>query len=139
MWLNEGWANYSEYLFAENVYGREKYLMLIKENHKNVLQYAHSNNRDGEPLPVSGIGHEHTYGMHVYQKGGDMVHTLRGIMGDDAFFRACADFQDSFKFQSVNTEDMMNFFNNYSRFDLAHFSSSGYKRRDFVISTCFQH
>jgi hypothetical protein len=69
--------------------------------------------------------------MHVYQKGGDMVHTLRGIMGDDAFFRACADFQDSFKFQSVNTEDMMNFFNNYSRFDLAHFFEQWIQTKGF--------
>ena len=85
--MNEGWASYSERLFLEHLYGKERYKNSIRDNHKSVLHYAHL--RDGDTLPVSGIGHENTYGMHVYDKGADMVHTLRGYMGDSAFFKAC--------------------------------------------------
>ena len=86
MWLNEGWASYSERIFLEAVYGRARYNEDIEENHRAVLQFAHV--QDGAILPVSGIGHANTYGRHVYNKGADMVHTLRGMMGDTAFFAA---------------------------------------------------
>ncbi|MBR9860909.1 hypothetical protein GYB22_09200 [bacterium] len=137
MWLNEGWANYSEYLFAEAVYGKEEYLKRIKANHLNVLQFAHTPLRDGEALPVSGIGHAHTYGMHVYQKGGDMVHTLRGIMGDDAFFDACEDFQEQFKFQNVSTEDLKKVFETHTSYDLDPFFDQWIKTRGFCHNYIF--
>lgn len=86
MWLNEGWASFSEFLFLENMYGRDAYDEAVASNHKNILHYAHL--RDGTALPVSGVGHEHTYGMHVYKKGADVIHALRHVMGDSAFFTA---------------------------------------------------
>jgi aminopeptidase N len=108
MWLNEGWASYSERIFLEAVYGRERYDEDIEDNHRQVLQFAHV--QDGEVLPVSGIGHANTYGRHVYNKGADMVHTLRGMMGDTAFFAACTSFQQEFKFKDVTTDDMRRHF-----------------------------
>ncbi|MCH7973532.1 MAG: hypothetical protein IH949_06550 [Bacteroidetes bacterium] len=41
MWLNEGWASYSEYLFFEEVYGRERYNDEVRSNHEKVLRKAH--------------------------------------------------------------------------------------------------
>lgn len=119
MWLNEGWASYSESLFLEGVYGKERYAEHVEENHRSVLQFAHI--RDGAALPVSGIGHANTYGSHVYNKGADMVHTLRGIMGDEAFFNACRSFQSTFKFEAVSTDDMYNRFQAFTSNDLKPF------------------
>ena len=67
MWLNEGWASYSERLFLEAVYGKKAYEDDIEANHHSVLQFAHV--LDEAVLPVSGIGHANTYGRHVYDKG----------------------------------------------------------------------
>jgi hypothetical protein len=130
MWLNEGWASYSERIFLEAVYGKERYAEDIEDNHRAVLQFAHV--QDEAILPVSGIGHANTYGRHVYNKGADMVHTLRGFMGDSAFFKACASFQQKFKFKDVSTEDMLTHFQDYTTLDLSGFFNQWIKKAGFA-------
>lgn len=111
MWINEGWASYSERLFLENVYGREAYLKAVADNHKQVLHYAHLS--DGAPLPVSGVAHSNTYGMHVYKKGADVIHSLRGVMGDSAFFTAIRTLMEEKAYGNVNTEELKAHFSRY--------------------------
>ncbi|MFY0644586.1 MAG: T9SS type A sorting domain-containing protein [Bacteroidia bacterium] len=130
MWINEGWASFSERVFLEAVYGKEAYKDDIRSNHKAVVHYAHL--RDGQTLPVSGIGHANTYGMHVYDKGADMVHTLRGFMGDSAFFKACASFQKDFKFKDVSTEDMRDHFQQFTSISLDKFFEQWIKTAGFA-------
>lgn len=119
MWINEGWASYSERVFLEYVYGRERYDEDISANHRAVLHYAHL--RDGDTLPVSGIGHDNTYGMHVYDKGADVVHTLRGYMGDSAFFKAVQSFLTDYKFKDVSSGDLEAHFQKFTSYDLKAF------------------
>ena len=130
MWLNEGWASFSESLFLEAVYGRPRYESNVEANHRDVLQFAHI--RDGESLPVSGIGWANTYGSHVYNKGADMVHTLRGFMGDEAFFKACASFQAKFKLKDVSTEDLEAEFQKFTSVDLSGFFGQWIKTKGFA-------
>jgi hypothetical protein len=130
MWLNEGWASYSERIFLETVYGKNKYDEDIEANHRSVLQFAHV--QDGAILPVSGIGHANTYGRHVYNKGADMVHTLRGFMGDEAFFKACAAFQSTYKLKDVSTEDMLASFQQHTSLDLVGFFMQWIKKPGFA-------
>lgn len=130
MWLNEGWASYSERIFLEAVYGRARYDEDIEDNHRQVLQFAHI--QDGAVLPVSGIGHANTYGRHVYNKGADMVHTLRGMMGDEAFFRACAGFQKKYKFTAVTTRDMEAYFSEFTALNLSGFFDYWVKEAGFA-------
>jgi hypothetical protein len=126
MWLNEGWASFSESLFLEFVYGKERYKSYTSDNHRNVLHYAHL--RDGGALPVSGVGHSNTYGSHVYSKGADMVHTLRGWMGDSAFFEACSTFIEERKFTSITTDDMATEFQKHTSTNLTPFFNEWIKK-----------
>lgn len=103
MWLNEGWASYSEFLFLEKMYGRDAYDNAVAANHKNILHYAHL--RDGAALPVSGVGHDNTYGMHVYKKGADVIHALRHVMGDSAFFTAIDSLMRT-SASTINTDEL---------------------------------
>jgi aminopeptidase N len=119
MWINEGWASYSERVFLEWIYGKDRYDEDISSNHRAVLHYAHL--RDGDTLPISGIGHNHTYGSHVYDKGADVVHTLRGYMGDSSFFEAVQTFLVKFKFQDVSSTDLESHFQNYTQQNLKAF------------------
>lgn len=84
MWLNEGWASYCERIFTEYIYGRPAYDASIKSNHLAVLQSAPIN--DQGYFPVANVPHEITYGSTVYDKGADMIHTLRTYMGDADFY-----------------------------------------------------
>ncbi len=84
MWINEGGAAYCEHIFTEGMSGRSDYESGIRGNHKTLLQYCHLD--DEGYWPLSGVPQQHTYGTTVYSKGADMIHTLRGYLGDSLFF-----------------------------------------------------
>lgn len=104
MWLNEGWASYSENLFLEEIYGKSTYKQGVANNHLEVLRWAHL--RDGQAWPVSGVPHAYTYGAHVYKKGSDVAHTLRGYMGDADFMAGIKDYQEKYKYTTATTKDL---------------------------------
>ncbi|MFM9944808.1 MAG: M1 family aminopeptidase [Bacteroidia bacterium] len=109
MWLNEGWAAYSEALFTEFVYGKQAYQNYINTIHKGVLQFAHL--QDGAATAVNNVSHQNTYGRHVYKKGADMVHCIRGVMGDEAFKEKCKTLMETYKMANLTTQDFSNHFN----------------------------
>jgi aminopeptidase N len=119
MWLNEGWASFCEALFLEFMYGKQAYLRDIREKSVEVLKNAPANDRG--MLPVSGIPHSATYGTHVYKKGALMVHTLRTIMGDNAFFDACKSYLAKYTFKDVSTYDLRDEFQRFTTVDLTAF------------------
>src|SRR6185503_7678201 len=122
MWLNEGWASYSESIFLEKVYGKEVYKEEVRKNHKNVLQNTHI--RDGGYRAVSGVPHEYTYGSTVYDKGADVAHTLRTYMGDSIFFSCLTSYLNAFKFNHASSYDFRDFLSQCSGMDLTSFFSN---------------
>ncbi|MEZ4757118.1 MAG: M1 family metallopeptidase [Flavobacteriales bacterium] len=102
MYINEGGAEYLSFLFLEAVYGRERYTQEVRRNHRAMVQGAHL--QDEGWWPLSEVPQEWTYGEHSYNKGADMWHGLRGVMGDSAFFNGLSSFLDSFAFRPVNTD-----------------------------------
>ena len=123
MWLNEGWAVYSEHLFTEAVYGDAAYRTAVLNNFLFVLQNAHVNEEGYRA--VSGLPHEYTYGDHVYKKGAVVAHNLRGYLGDSLFRQgiryaldhtqfddwSSADFRD--KLQESTGQNLTNFFDDW--------------------------
>lgn len=106
MWLNEGFASYSEAIFLEGKYGRERYKNYVRGNHRKVLQFAHI--IDDGYRPLNDIPHEYTYSTTVYDKGADIAHTMRGYTGDSAFFNGCKHYFSSLAYQSASSEDLRN-------------------------------
>lgn len=119
MWLNEGWASFSEALFKEDVYGKEAYKNYVRENHAKVLTQAHI--IDKGYRAVSGVPHEYTYGKTVYDKGADVAYTLRGYMGDSLFFSSLTAYLKAFAYKSASSYDFRDFLSNYSKIDLSDF------------------
>jgi hypothetical protein len=83
MWLNEGWAVYSEHLLKEWLDGAEAYRAAVEANFLNVLEKTHV--EEGGYRAVSGLPHNLTYGQHTYNKGAVVAHNLRGYLGDSLF------------------------------------------------------
>ena len=104
MWLNEGMAVYSEFLFWENIYDKQTYLQEVRNNHEYVLHLVHIN--EGGYRAISGIPHEYTYGDHVYLKGADVAHTLRAYLGDSLFFSGLTTFLANNMFTHINSYDL---------------------------------
>jgi hypothetical protein len=119
MWLNEGWATYCEALFEELIYGAQAYDDYVADLHKEVLTGTPVS--DGGYYPVSGVPHELTYSSTVYVKGSDIVHNLRGVMGDDNFFTACQTYLETHQFTDVSSADLRDHFQQYTTADLTAF------------------
>lgn len=104
MWLNEGFAAYSEAIFLEGRYGKTRYRDYVRSNHRKVLQFAHI--IDDGYRALNNIPHEYTYGTTVYDKGADIAHTIRGFMGDTDFFNGCQHYFDVMAYQDASSEDL---------------------------------
>ncbi len=103
MWINEGWASFSAHLFFEWQYGKQAYLNRVKTEHDELLHYLH--HKESGFRAVSGQAHDLTYGDHVYKKGADITHTLRGYLGDSAFFAGAKYVLQQKAFQSMNSSE----------------------------------
>ena len=113
MWINEGMASFSEFLFRERMDGDEGYLDAVKKNHKKVLRSAHL--QDGnEHRAVYGIPHQYTYGAHVYDKGADLVRTFRYMIGDSLFFGPLKRILSEHPLENMYTQQLGKLWQRYS-------------------------
>lgn len=103
MWLNEGWAHYCEFIFAEALSGYPAYLSAMRTNHEDNLHFNHV--KEGGYQTLSNIPQNITYGDHVYNKGADVAHTLRGYMGDSLFFYSVTDYLANNNYKDVSSAD----------------------------------
>ncbi len=104
MWLNEGWATYNENFFREFVYGTASYEANRRLLHRKVLMY--SSFQDGGYFALNNVPHAKTYGNTVYQKGGDVVHSIRRFMGDGLFFPAVRSYLSNRAYSDVSSDDL---------------------------------
>jgi len=76
IWMNEGFASYLEALWTEALSGHDAYLNYMRNN--NGVSDPSGPIYDPNPLFDPNT---------VYSKGSWVLHMLRGVMGDDAFFQ----------------------------------------------------
>ncbi|MBC8375670.1 MAG: T9SS type A sorting domain-containing protein [FCB group bacterium] len=97
IWINEGFATYSEALYWGAVAGEDSLHghMALKVNDVNSSVYRPD---------TSSVGTIFSYSM-VYQKGAWVLHMLRHVVGDETFFASLAAYRDEFQFRTASTED----------------------------------
>ncbi len=100
IWLNEGFATYAEVLYAGAKYGQDfadYYMNLIMES----------------ALPSQGpifrYGSDEIITWIVYGKGAAVLHMLRQLIGDMAFFDALRAYGQTHAFGNASTEDFQSF------------------------------
>lgn len=116
MYINEGFAEYLAYLFIEAVNGADAYRSTVRINHRNMLLRAHIDDEGWWAL--SEMPQEWTYGKHTYNKGADVLHTLRSYMGDSLFRLGLTSFLDTYAFEHVNTEMLRDHLNQVTGLNL---------------------
>lgn len=131
IWLKEGWAVFSEFLFYEGEYGESKYKSAIADNHEIALHYDHV--FDDGYQPLSPMPLYTTFGRTTYTKSADIVHTLRTYMGDTLFFNCLKSFVQSQAFQNYTSADLRDYLSTCSGIDLTNFFA------DWVFATGFPH
>ena len=103
MWIQEGWTTYLEALYVEKLFGAEDALKYIN-GYKSKVQ-----NR--QPI-ITQRGIHRTPPQDMYFKGALFLHTLRGVVNDDAkWWKLMRDVYQRFKYQNIMTEEMVRFIN----------------------------
>jgi aminopeptidase N len=97
VWLNEGFATYAYVLWKESVGGKGDYMTVMRGLDKD--EFAGSvfikNSQDAGEL----------FSDTTFQKGAWVLHMLRHVMGDDAFFKSLKLYVKAYSYKAANTED----------------------------------
>jgi len=119
MWINEGMARFSEFIFLENLYGQIAYKEEVYDNHYDVLLKHYI--IDEGYYPIADVPQEFTYGETTYNKGADIIYNLRGYLGDSLFFIGLKGVLDSAKWGTLSSLDFQNYMGNTIGVDLSDF------------------
>lgn len=93
IWLNEGFASYSEALWAERLGGAGRY--------RDYMNSFWRSSFDGTLYAPNEL-----FGPTVYDKGAWAVHMLRGVMSDGPFFQGLRDWYASRRDATGNTAQL---------------------------------
>jgi aminopeptidase N len=110
MWVHESFANYSENLYTECLAGKQagaQYVIGTRQNIRNdrpiVGQYGVNDQGSGD----------------MYYKGGNMLHTIRQIVGDDAKWRhILRGLNATFRHQTVTGSQVQDYISREAGVDL---------------------
>lgn len=103
LWLSEGFATYFGALFFEEADGDERFHEMLARSRS---RYFDANRR--APAPIFNPGITDLFDLlnaYNYSKGGLVLHMLRGLLGDEAFFEGIRDFYARFRDQTALTRD----------------------------------
>ncbi|MCP4634241.1 MAG: M1 family metallopeptidase, partial [candidate division Zixibacteria bacterium] len=113
IWLNEGFASYSEALYFEVKYGVEYY-----HDYMSGMEYWH----DRSVYIYDTTNANDVFNTVVYDKGAWVCHMLRHYVGDDAFFNLLQDYTGGqYKYGSLTTEEFIEVCENSTGIELNEF------------------
>jgi len=98
LWLNEGFATYCEVLWWEKKYGQEGYDAYARWIMDLYLEY-------GQRHPLYDPPWSDLFGVTTYEKGGSVMHMLRQVLGDSAFFAGLKEYGWRNANEAVITDD----------------------------------
>ena len=104
LWLSEGFATYFAGLFLEKNEGPDVFREYMRGNAKSYLEYEKKRR-----APIHDIQTEKLFDLlnpNNYEKGGWVLHMLRGMLGDEAFFAGIRSYYDKHKDSTATSEDL---------------------------------
>jgi aminopeptidase N len=104
-WLSEGFAQYFAALYAQHHRGDETFGGVMRQ----LRRWAMSQSDQGPVYLGYRLGHirndSRVFRALVYNKGAAVLHMLRRLVGDDAFFRGLRRFYRESRFKKAGTND----------------------------------
>lgn len=105
-WLNEGFAVFSEMVYAEHLGGEQAYLENLRETSQ---RYRISDARSEGVFPLHDFPRARpssNYPATIYHKGGVVLAMLRDVMGDSTFFAGLRAYAADHAYGNASTEDL---------------------------------
>ena len=115
IWLNEGFATYGTALFFENFYGHDRFIEDMQACRRDYLNYVEVHGY--EPI----YDPDYLFNTAVYVKGAWVLHMLRGIIGDYAFFGGLHYYASLYGYGNASTADFEAAMETISGMDLGWF------------------
>jgi hypothetical protein len=104
-WISEGFAQYFAALYAERERGAEQFTSVIRQMRRWGIEMS----SQGPIYLGYRLGHIRGEGRVfraiVYNKGAMVLHMLRRLVGDDAFFNGLREFYTTWRYKKAGTED----------------------------------
>ncbi|MEQ1756843.1 MAG: M1 family aminopeptidase [Vicinamibacterales bacterium] len=105
-WLSEGFAQYFSALYAQKLRGDTAFNDMLRQFRKWAIDES-----DQGPVYLGyRLGHvkndSRVFRALVYNKGASVLHMMRRLVGDEAFFNGLRRFYTEFKFQKAGTADL---------------------------------
>ena len=122
MWVHESFCTYSEALYVECMYGYDNMLSYINNQKRGVRN----------DKPIIGPYHVNTPGSSdMYLKGSLMLNTLRTLIGEDRlWFDIIMGISSDFQYQTIDSQDIIDYINNKSGKDFSIFFDQYLKQKD---------
>jgi aminopeptidase N len=120
VWLSEGFATYFTLLFIEHAYGRDAFQEGLAGSKRTIdsfhaknpsYQIVHDNLKDMNQVVTS----------HTYQKGSWTLHMLRGVVGNDYFWKGIRSYYSKYMNSTATTSDFRREMEEASGMDLKEF------------------
>ncbi len=118
--LNEGFATYGEYIWKENNEGK---MEADIHGYSELLDYLYEAKAKTHPIIWHDYynANEDIFDNHSYAKASRVLHMLRGLVGDEAFWLALEDYLSKNQFKSVSIWDLKSSFESVTGKDLSTF------------------
>ena len=111
IWLNEGFATYSQAMWYEM---RDNSIQSLHDEMDTKKYFGNGTIYVTDTTSVGSIFNSNL----VYKKGAWVMHMLRHIVGDNYFFEGLQEYGDQYRFESAVTDDFKNIMETVSGMDL---------------------
>ena len=103
-WLNEGFATYFQALYLERSRGKDQ---MLWDMDKRAEDYFDEDENEYRRAIVERnyVWPDDLFDSHLYPKAASMLHELRFVMGDAAFFKGIAQYLNGFARSLADTDD----------------------------------
>jgi aminopeptidase N len=120
IWLSEGFATYFTDVYLEFRYGRDRMVENMKRERERVLRYA-TEYPTKSIVDTSKVDFATLLSPLTYEKAAWVLHSLRRVVGDDAFWQGIRTYYARFKNSNASTHDFKRFMEEASGKNLAQF------------------
>jgi aminopeptidase N len=129
-WLNEAFATYMQSMYIERSRGVDDFRKDLEARADDYFEEDKSDYR--RPIVDKDYVYpDDVFDMTTYEKGAWMIHELRYVIGDEAFFDGVSQYLKSFAFKNAETSDFRKTMEDVSGLSLEEFFEQAFFRPGF--------